>query len=596
MSSSTLHSKSYDAVQNIGDNLGSTKRSVQNIFKNLAVLCTSTLLLFTAYDALTMLQSTMNRKGGIGVISQATMFACFSVSAMLLPKLIISKFGSKRIVVLCMFAKVPYIASNYYPHWSLMITSSIIGGLAGPCLWASYGVYLNALSLLYSDHLESKNEEPNEKSKLIKDKSIVVYDKILKPEYQVSNGTKDSEQRYFQIEDTPTLTSSEYIKETHGNEFPKPFQGSKTNLFSNSSEETRGKIKKGKEIEQKFSKNNISPIAKENNYQKPTRNTCATNTEGNKSKVLVLSKTIFLLSSVTANFFGIHGMAHLTSHIWSSLLSYFILKTDITSETFRNSTCYCGADFCNVASDCFENNAGGPSINTRYLLTTICVCVALFSIIIAAVFLDPLKQDREYYFSFNNIKATYNILKKKEMLLLIPLSIHSGLIQGFYVGDFNKSYVACAWGTYHVGLVALCYGVMCGVSSLLSGWLVRHVGRRIIFTTAAVVNAVSIAYLLVWTPNSKSPEMFFIASGLWGTQVGIIWSQLRALYGVFFKSDEEAAFSAFHMWSSLGTCLAFAYSNFFCTSLKIYVMLAISVLGFTGYFIAEVINNKKMKT
>ncbi|GFS60795.1 UNC93-like protein [Nephila pilipes] len=533
MDCSPLHSKSYDAVQNIGDNLGSTKRSGLNILKNLAVLCTSTLLLFTAYDALTMLQSTMNRKGA---------------------------------------------------------------GLAGPCLWASYGVYLNAVSLLYSDHLESEVETSNDKSRLIKGKRIIVYDKIPKPEYQVSNITKDSERRYLDIEGTSALTPCEYTTVIHGNEFSKSLPATESNLFDNNSKNSRVEIKKGKEIEPKLSRSYNSQITKENSYQKSSENTCATNMDVNESKVLIPSKTIFLLSSVTANFFGFHGMAHLTSHIWSSLLSYYILKTDIIREDFSNSSCYCGADFCNVASDCFEYNAGGPSINTRYLLTTICVCVALFSIFIIAVFLDSLNQEKEFYFSFNNMKATYDILKKKEMLLLIPLSIHSGLIQGFYVGDFNKSYVACAWGTYHVGLVALCYGVMCGLSSVLSGCLVRHVGRRIIFTTAAVVNAVSLAYLLLWSPNSNSPKMFFIASGLWGIQVGIIWSQLRALYGVFFKSDEEAAFSAFHMWSALGACLAFAYSNFFCTSLKIYVMLAVSVLGFTGYFIAEVSHSKKLKT
>ncbi|GFX26286.1 UNC93-like protein [Trichonephila clavipes] len=579
-----LYSKSFDE-----ENLLHSKRSGLTILKNLAVLCISTLLLFTAYDALTMLQSTMNRKGGIGVISQATLYACFCISAILLPKLIINKLGSKRTAVLGMFCYVPYIAYNYYPHWSLMIPSSFIAGIAGPWLWASYGVYLNGISVLYSNHLESKTGETTAKSKLIeKGKTIAVYDKIPKPEYQVSNVTKDSEDKYYEIEGTSTPPSCEYAEVIACNES----SGATLDTYKKS-KKSHQKIKKDTANEESNLRAENSQITKEKNYQKSNENIFSRYTEENESNILIPSKAIILLASTTATFFGFHGMAHLTSHIWSSLLSYYILKTDIIREEFSNSSCYCGAHFCNVASDCFEYNAGGPSLNTRYFLTTTCVCISLVSILIAAVFLDPLEHEKEFYFSFNNMKATYEILKRKEMLFLVPLSIHSGLTQAFYVGDFNKSYVACAWGTYHVGLVALCYGIVCGISSVLSGWIVRHVGRRPVFTTAAIVNAISLAYLLVWTPHSNSPKMFFFAAGLWGVHVGIIWSQLRALYGVFFKSDEEAAFSAFHMWAALGMCVSFGYSNFFCTFIKIYVMSAVSVLGFTGYFIAEATHCQK---
>ncbi|GBN19970.1 UNC93-like protein [Araneus ventricosus] len=169
--------------------------------------------------------------------------------------------------------------------------------------------------------------------------------------------------------------------------------------------------------------------------------------------------------------------------------------------------------------------------------------------------------------------------------------VHSGHIPATSL----RSYVACAWGTYHVGLVAVCYGVACGASSLLSGWCVRHCGRRPVFTVAAVVNVVSVVFLLLWIPDSKFPKMFFFASALWGIHVGIVWSQLRAFYGVLFPSDEEAAFSAFHLWSGLGFCVAFGFSNFFCISHKLYVILAVSVLGFSGYYTVELIYFKNNK-
>jgi hypothetical protein len=41
------------------------------------------------------------------------------------------------------------------------------------------------------------------------------------------------------------------------------------------------------------------------------------------------------------------------------------------------------------------------------------------------------------------------------------------------------------------------------------------------------------------------------------------------------------------MWESLGFIIAFAYSNFICTRVKIIVMLAVLVIGNALYFVVE---------
>ncbi|PRD29165.1 UNVERIFIED_CONTAM: UNC93-like protein [Trichonephila clavipes] len=82
--------------------------------------------------------------------------------------------------------------------------------------------------------------------------------------------------------------------------------------------------------------------------------------------------------------------------------------------------------------------------------------------------------------------------------------------------------------------------------------------------------------------------------------VAQIFSLRTAFYGVLFKTDEEAAFAVFHVWYSLGFALSFGYSNYFCTSVKIYLMMIICTLGFVGYVTVEILNwkhkNKKLIT
>lgn len=41
------------------------------------------------------------------------------------------------------------------------------------------------------------------------------------------------------------------------------------------------------------------------------------------------------------------------------------------------------------------------------------------------------------------------------------------------------------------------------------------------------------------------------------------------------------------MWESVGFIIAFAYSNYLCTSVKLTVLKAIVCIGLAGYFVVE---------
>ena len=61
-----------------------------------------------------------------------------------------------------------------------------------------------------------------------------------------------------------------------------------------------------------------------------------------------------------------------------------------------------------------------------------------------------------------------------------------------------------------------------------------------------------------------------------------------ALYGVLFVSNQEASFANYRLWESLGFVITFAYQSFICVSVKIYIMLAVLILGMALYYYVEV--------
>ena len=72
-------------------------------------------------------------------------------------------------------------------------------------------------------------------------------------------------------------------------------------------------------------------------------------------------------------------------------------------------------------------------------------------------------------------------------------------------------------------------------------------------------------------------------------------SYFAALYGVLFKTESEVAFSNYRMWESMGFIIAFAYSSFLCTSVKLIILTCVLVIGMLGYFTVEYMYSSKSR-
>ncbi|KAG8182986.1 hypothetical protein JTE90_013435 [Oedothorax gibbosus] len=382
------------------------------ILKNLTALAFGHFLVFTAFDSLSNLQSTINQQEGVGVASQSVIYALFTISSFFLPTYLIRRFGCKKTLLVSVFSVCPYVAANLYPHWGTLIPSAVLSGLAFGPLWAARSTYVNELSFQYSVHTQAS------------------------------------------------------------------------------------------------------------------------------------------ISVVSAWFFGMYSFFHENAEIWGNVISYNVLRGDDINgtgvEVSEDTLLQCGANFCTRSEEVVNPNLQPPSDEKRYVLTLIYVCFVALAGFVLLFLMDPLEDEKKYENPSENkgnsglspdlLIATLKHMKKRDQLLLIPLSFYCGLADGFYNSDFTKSYIACAWGISQVGHVTICYGVVSAVMDCSTGFLVKYFTRIPVFILAATSHLVMFFTLLLWRPHSTNYSLYFILSGVYGIGASVWWSQI-----IVFRKMEESA-------------------------------------------------------
>ncbi|KAJ8020381.1 Protein unc-93-like A [Holothuria leucospilota] len=132
--------------------------STQKIFKNLFVVSLGFLFIFTAFQALSNLQSSINCDAGLGVASLATIYGTFILSCMFTPAVIIRYMGLKWTLVISMCCYALYTVANYSPSWATLIPASALVGLAAGPLWTSMSTYVTTLGMRYAMIKDERTE------------------------------------------------------------------------------------------------------------------------------------------------------------------------------------------------------------------------------------------------------------------------------------------------------------------------------------------------------------------------------------------------------------------------------------------------------
>ncbi|KAK1170739.1 hypothetical protein AOXY_G7665 [Acipenser oxyrinchus oxyrinchus] len=298
-------------------------------------------------------------------------------------------------------------------------------------------------------------------------------------------------------------------------------------------------------------------------------------------------------------YFGIFFLIFQSSAVWGNLMSSLIFeladdRASITEEQLN----HCGAADCPVTNVTGNSTIDIPPDSLRYTLVGSYVGVGVLSVILVAVFLDDLDKEAAQEFRdnrqpfFSVFLATFKHLRDKRQILLIPMTMHSGFELGFLAGDYNKSYVTCALGIRYVGYSMICFGATNSLFSIAFGKLSRYTGRIALFALGTVTNLSCIIALFLWKPHPDDIAVFFVFSGLWGMADAVWQTQTNALYGVLFEKHMEAAFANYRLWESVGFVIAFGYSSYLCVDVKLYVVLAVLVVGMVLYGCVEYIEYK----
>ncbi|KAL5021975.1 hypothetical protein ScPMuIL_001130, partial [Solemya velum] len=120
------------------------------ILRNLFIVSFGFLLLFTSFQSLSNLQSSLNKEEGLGTGTLAIVYGALIISCMFLPSFIISKIGCKWTVAFSMLCYIGYMAANFYAHWGLMAPTAVILGLGAAPLWSAKCTYLTQTGVWYS--------------------------------------------------------------------------------------------------------------------------------------------------------------------------------------------------------------------------------------------------------------------------------------------------------------------------------------------------------------------------------------------------------------------------------------------------------------
>lgn len=444
--------------------------SKNKIIKNLLVIGFAWILLFTAFQSMANLQSSLNSDEGLGTASLCTIYITLVISCFFLPPVIIDKFGLKWSIVFSQFTYLLYIAANIYPKWFLLLpTAALLGIGAGP-LWTAKCTYLTEIAGFYSKLSGESNE------------------------------------------------------------------------------------------------------------------------------------------TVVNRFFGIFFCMFQMSQIIGNLISSTILKPEIDDTDSKNlklllNNQNCGFKDCPGAST--SPQIKRPQSSTVYLLCFIFISLVISSILLIIFSLNSYISSSKGPDGADKTKkqspsmkcdllvSTVLQIKNKYQLLIIPLTLWLGFSLAFIGADFTKSFVACTLGVDQVGYIMICFGATDMLFSYGFGTLFKYIGRMPCFLIGALINYLVIYLMMNVEMNTDNNYMLYLIPSLWGVADGCWQTQVNSLYGVLFKSNQEAAFSNFRLWESVGFAVSYAYSNSLCIKSKLHLLIFYLTFGVIGYVIIEILENNK---
>ena len=104
------------------------KRVKRIVYKNLIIVGLAWIFLFTAYQSIANLQSSLNSMDGLGTASLSTIYVSLILSCIFLPTILIKKLTVKWTIFFSQLTYIFFMAANIYPHYYTLLPTAVILG------------------------------------------------------------------------------------------------------------------------------------------------------------------------------------------------------------------------------------------------------------------------------------------------------------------------------------------------------------------------------------------------------------------------------------------------------------------------------------
>ncbi|KAL5016618.1 hypothetical protein ScPMuIL_006207 [Solemya velum] len=291
------------------------------------------------------------------------------------------------------------------------------------------------------------------------------------------------------------------------------------------------------------------------------------------------------LSRLNGIFFALFETTSITGNLISSLVLY----QDAPNTTVNgNVEEVCGADECPGMLN--QTALSQPTQSLVFTYLGVFLACDVIGLLLTIVFLPRLKPSR--WVKDTSLRkstlACFSGLSDWKLVLMIPFIMSMAIEQGLIVADFTKGFVSCPMGIRMVGFVMAAYGAGTIVSAVVTSYLQKYTGHRILFAMAAFLNLGTYSAMLLWRPNADNGIFSFGLAVAWGIAEGIWQAQSNALIGLFFPSKKEQAFAAYHTSKALGFTITFALGTVLCVTVKLYSAAGFLIFSLILYSVVEV--------
>jgi len=311
-------------------------------------------------------------------------------------------------------------------------------------------------------------------------------------------------------------------------------------------------------------------------------------------------------------FFAFFQLTQVVGNLISSLVLSDLTNTGISFEPVHNSSYiskYCGRMDCQNEDFNSDDSAKDPAL--AYTLMGIYTGTGICSILILFFFLDDIEMTKST--STKQAKSPKDLVfasmthlwNDKRAQAIAFITMYSGFKQAFMTGDITKSYISCPLGISWIGFVLMAYGATDAICSLtfgrLSGMIGKNTARGFLIGLAIGLDMFLCTSLLLWDPqpvvNGQTSWLpFFWIPMFYGMSDAVIQTQINAIYGAFFPDNQDAAFSCYRLFESIGFIFPFAYQGLLCIDVKLYIQICVLMVSAVAYVICEGLEFERVNT